>query len=297
MSVAEMGAVWASGLPQNLKSVATALADYADDDGWCWPSIDRLAQKTGYSRRQTQRILHELEAIGYVVVHEPATARRSPTYRLVRERLPLVERTVQHPPRRDERREFPEPAAVPPTPPNGGEDVNGWGDIVTPLEVTYAPQGVTNATPRGDTMTPESSENPQRTVSEPPFALEAQREPPSPTPTEPTSLTPRQARPRDPIWDTLVEILGEPSPAKTRLWGERTKWIRAQPDGTPEKVRHVASRIAAEWGTRAVTVNSVVDHWTRWDAEVGQVGPGDVARAEREARYARIRAAAAGGDQ
>lgn len=48
--------------------VLLALADWANDDGLCWPSISRLAKKARLEDRQTQAILRRLEADGVVEV-------------------------------------------------------------------------------------------------------------------------------------------------------------------------------------------------------------------------------------
>lgn len=44
------------------------LADFANDEDLCWPSISTLAQRISRSRAQTQRIVHELIGAGYLVV-------------------------------------------------------------------------------------------------------------------------------------------------------------------------------------------------------------------------------------
>ena len=60
MSVKLMGQVWELDLPHNAQSILLALADHADDDGYCYPSVGRLAWKTGYGVRQVQRTLKDL---------------------------------------------------------------------------------------------------------------------------------------------------------------------------------------------------------------------------------------------
>jgi hypothetical protein len=73
MSIKLMSAVWErSDISSTQKLVLLALADWANDDGLCWPSIDRLAQKTGMAGRSVQRIIRDLEQIGLVKRDEVA---------------------------------------------------------------------------------------------------------------------------------------------------------------------------------------------------------------------------------
>jgi hypothetical protein len=60
MSIKIMSQVWELDLPHNVQSIFLALADHADDDGYCYPSVGRLAWKTGYGVRQVQRTLKGL---------------------------------------------------------------------------------------------------------------------------------------------------------------------------------------------------------------------------------------------
>jgi DNA-binding transcriptional regulator YhcF (GntR family) len=47
--------------------VLLALANHADDSGYCWPSVERIAHLSRTSRRTVQRQLVELETAGLVV--------------------------------------------------------------------------------------------------------------------------------------------------------------------------------------------------------------------------------------
>jgi hypothetical protein len=68
VSVRVMAAVWELNLPQNEKLVLLALADHSDDRGSCYPSVARLAWKSGYSVRQIQAILKVLRNRGILEV-------------------------------------------------------------------------------------------------------------------------------------------------------------------------------------------------------------------------------------
>ncbi len=61
-----MSAVWDMALPPSEKLVLLAMADWARDDGRCWPSIKMLADKSGVSERTVQRMLREAEKAGLI---------------------------------------------------------------------------------------------------------------------------------------------------------------------------------------------------------------------------------------
>ena len=67
MSIRIMSRVWDhadSSLGELL--VFLALADHANDKGFCWPGVEGLAKKSRLSERQTRYILRSLEAKGYI---------------------------------------------------------------------------------------------------------------------------------------------------------------------------------------------------------------------------------------
>ncbi|MGH9090199.1 MAG: helix-turn-helix domain-containing protein [Acidimicrobiales bacterium] len=69
MSVRVMTDVWSwSQATGTTFLVLLALADVADDQGECWPSIAHLARKCRVSERTVQRCVRDLEDIGEVVV-------------------------------------------------------------------------------------------------------------------------------------------------------------------------------------------------------------------------------------
>ncbi len=68
MSVKVMAWVWDQDIPRNLKFVLLAYADHADHDGKSiFPAVDTIAKKTGYHRRQVQRVTAELEQNGWMI--------------------------------------------------------------------------------------------------------------------------------------------------------------------------------------------------------------------------------------
>ena len=64
MSVKIMSWAWSQKLEPTKKLILMALADYADDDGVCWPSMNRLADKCNVSRRTILRNINVLKDDG-----------------------------------------------------------------------------------------------------------------------------------------------------------------------------------------------------------------------------------------
>jgi hypothetical protein len=80
-----MNWAWDTLLPPTPKLVLMKLADAADDDDFCFPSIPLVAAKSSVSERTVQRILHDLTRDGYIVVEQRFRengARTSNGYRL-----------------------------------------------------------------------------------------------------------------------------------------------------------------------------------------------------------------------
>jgi hypothetical protein len=68
MSLNVMAWAWKVKLPPSQKFVLMALADEADDAGFCFPSHRRIAQKCSLSDRSVRRMIAALSAAGYVAV-------------------------------------------------------------------------------------------------------------------------------------------------------------------------------------------------------------------------------------
>lgn len=67
MSIRIMTAVWErTDLSSTHKLVLLALADWANDEGLCWPSINRLAVKSGLTSRSVQKSIRALEETGFI---------------------------------------------------------------------------------------------------------------------------------------------------------------------------------------------------------------------------------------
>jgi hypothetical protein len=67
MSIKLMSAVWErDDLTSTQKLVLLALADWANDEGLCWPSIDRVALKASLTSRGVQKTIRSLEEMQFL---------------------------------------------------------------------------------------------------------------------------------------------------------------------------------------------------------------------------------------
>ena len=78
-----MSQVWELELSHAQQSIALAMADHGDDDGSrIFPSLARIAWKTGYSDRQVRRVVRQLEDLGLLVVVCASSRYRPVEYRM-----------------------------------------------------------------------------------------------------------------------------------------------------------------------------------------------------------------------
>lgn len=82
MSVHVSSAVWKiTGISPSQKLILLKLADHADDDGRCWPSIRRMSQETCLGKSTVFRQLREMEEAGWL--QRVQRAETSTVYRLM----------------------------------------------------------------------------------------------------------------------------------------------------------------------------------------------------------------------
>lgn len=58
------------------------LADFADDDGTCWPKVSTLAKRLNVKERQTQKHLATLQQKGYIEIVQKSKGHSSNVYRI-----------------------------------------------------------------------------------------------------------------------------------------------------------------------------------------------------------------------
>jgi len=68
-----MAKVWEMDLKAVDKIILLALADYADDDGVCWPRQTTVAIKTGVSRQTVNQKMKQMESDGLLVRNDGRT--------------------------------------------------------------------------------------------------------------------------------------------------------------------------------------------------------------------------------
>lgn len=73
MSIKLMAEIWdddedGADLKGSALLVMLALADFASDEGLCWPHVETLARRARISKRQVHRVLLDLGENGYVIV-------------------------------------------------------------------------------------------------------------------------------------------------------------------------------------------------------------------------------------
>lgn len=92
MSIRVMSLVWEHSKQQgSALLVLLAIADFADDDGYCYPSVERLAHKSRMSVRNVRYILRQLEESGELVIERGGGRHRTNRYRVM---LPPSEEAI-----------------------------------------------------------------------------------------------------------------------------------------------------------------------------------------------------------
>lgn len=98
-------------------------------------------------------------------------------------------------------------------------------------------------------------------------------------PVEPEDASTPSPRPRDVIWDTLVELFGAPSPDKRGAYGRTVAYLKDQGATPAEMIWRTEQLVLMypENPKRFVTANSLRTNWTRFDGMVGRLDPAELA--------------------
>ena len=109
--------------------------------------------------------------------------------------------------------------------------------------------------------------------------------PPASTEQYPVLTTPieqeKDIAKRDPYWDTIVAILGQPSKSKASLQGKLVARLKEE-NVEPGEIRIRAERLATHWGAKALTLPALVEHWDWLGSPAAQVTPSQIKQTTRE---------------
>ena len=79
-----MSLIWDAGPQGSTKRfVLIALADNANDDGECWPSVATIARKTGICERAVRNAIRNLEVEGWLVTDISAGRKGANKYHII----------------------------------------------------------------------------------------------------------------------------------------------------------------------------------------------------------------------
>lgn len=161
-----MAEVWTLHLSSGQRDVLLVMADHANDDGICWPSVPLIAWKTDKDVRSVQRILRDLETAGVItcIANESGGRGRSRVYHLHLEKGDKKSPFVSDPLEREEIARLT----------SGNTDVEVT-QIAKGGELSPIPERVTTARVNGDAgarkgdtaMSPEPPKNHQEPPSSP----------------------------------------------------------------------------------------------------------------------------------
>ena len=85
MSIRVMATVWqdAKEYREGPLLVLLALADWANDEGWCWPSVPAIAEKSRLTERQVYNVLAGLQCDGVIVRQGGGGRGKATRYRVI----------------------------------------------------------------------------------------------------------------------------------------------------------------------------------------------------------------------
>jgi len=94
----------------------------------------------------------------------------------------------------------------------------------------------------------------------------------------------------DAIWDTAVELYGQPTKSQTSLHAKLVNEL-VEYDATPSEMRRRSVLLVQDWGKKAATLASLAKWWYRYDGQVAQVTDTQVEESVREQTREERRAA------
>ena len=219
MSVKVMGRVWDSGLPPHQRLVLLAYADAAEHDGSkAFPGEDRLAEMTGYSLTSVDRITRELRTLGVLVQVGRGHRGRRAEFRV----------NLEHPALK--------------APHSEGQTVEEpiTGDDLSPTE-----------SPSHDTESPSPARRKPHTSEDPPVLD------PSSTPVLKEEEGVASLRPRDELWDIVVDVHGAPANGSERGKFNRAVKLLREAEVSPVEYPGLVAAFVSRYGGSQPAVMTV----------------------------------------
>ena len=135
MSIRIMSQVWDNGPDdRNELLVLLALADFANDEGECWPSMIGVAEKSRMTERGAQKVIRRLEECGWIKTDTGGGRGGKNKYRILaanpERETPNAKRGMQEKPRTDEQKPRTDEQKTP-----NGRSPEPSGTIKEPSEV------------------------------------------------------------------------------------------------------------------------------------------------------------------
>lgn len=143
MSIALMNAAWSTDLPLSAKFLLVALADQANDQGECYPSIALLRKRCSMGERTVQDQIDVLVRMGYLL--RSLRNGRSTVYKITNPRGWRTPAATAPPTEAKEGEERTPAATAPPRQPHpaapapGGAATAGEGAAAAPITTTQSP--------------------------------------------------------------------------------------------------------------------------------------------------------------
>lgn len=263
MSMKIQTAIWDNNdqeLVGSKLNVLLCLADHSNDDGVCWPSIERISQRSRISRRETQYILKELETRGYITIHrEPGRS----NYFIIHAQPVQSVAPVQ---------------PIAPVQPVAPHPCSPLHPPVQPIAHESSLE------PSSESLFPDAAQTPPAAPVKPASIRKGKRA----SKPEPVAASEKAERPRDLLFDALAEVCGLDPSIKTnasQIGKAKRELTGADPPYTETHVRNFGKWwLSDDWRKRNTPIPSVPQllqkiaqgaHYTNGDARAAPVQSAD----------------------
>lgn len=246
MSVKISAWVWENGPTKPAeKLLLLALADHANDDGLCYPSVERLSEMLSCTERYVRRLRDNLIESGYISLLQKGGVGRSNLYRVNTVKAPV---------------------------PSNVELVDSEKDVDTQRNYSSANKDDLAANKRNYSSAKVNDSSEKVNYS----SAEWNYRPPEPSRTiiEPSTTTGEQSsraettdkkarrspRKRDELFEAMCEAFGQPETPSERGRINRALSELRKAEATPEQVAERFAEATRRWGTK-VSPQTLASRW------------------------------------